>query len=367
LIVNAISKISFSALVALCVMPVSVALAECVDDTDSMSTLRQMVDQVPEEQRRQGWFEISERTCVSIKWTGDVRENPANVDAFLDVWSQVRGVPATSRAMYKKQILVREGDQEFWLPIQEQLLPYLHDEVMHDGDVTLQLKRYGARPNEDVVFGVQEFLAGATELKQSPDEIARDALQTLIQEHPSASVREDLDRWIVDHDILLSFTTRESVAEIAVALVEFEAQLQPVMIMNSDWMVDTRYSDPERDRRYKELVVFHEYWHLKDHFDGVVELPRLQLNIDDARARIEELARRMWTAESRASYEEWKLATRLGVTDLMSWAPQPGDDENSEAAFLDAFYDRIMESDRHALDPRLKDAMHAEWKKIHER
>jgi hypothetical protein len=33
------------------------------------------------------------------------------------------------RALYESEVLVREGKQQFWLPIQKELLPYLLDEV----------------------------------------------------------------------------------------------------------------------------------------------------------------------------------------------------------------------------------------------
>ncbi len=113
-----------SILIALCLIPFTTSVAECVDDTDASTTLDVLAPQVPAEHRESGWFEISDRACVSVDWTGEVRENPENVTLFPDEWTQKLRVPATSRALFKNQVLVHEGDQEFWLVIQEHLLQF---------------------------------------------------------------------------------------------------------------------------------------------------------------------------------------------------------------------------------------------------
>lgn len=63
-------------------------------------------------------------------------------------------------SMYKHECLFSEGTDEYWMPIQEQLIPFLEDEVAEGEEATFYLRWIGVnRETEEIdwVFWISEF------------------------------------------------------------------------------------------------------------------------------------------------------------------------------------------------------------------
>lgn len=83
---------------------------------------------------------------------------------LLTTWSKQFNPQNTTKLLrvHKHECLFKEGKNEFWLPIQEQLLPYLRQEVDKGEDVTLYIRWMGINREVkeiDWVFWIAEFQA----------------------------------------------------------------------------------------------------------------------------------------------------------------------------------------------------------------
>ncbi len=318
----------------------------CVAPDDIRRSLREATLGITPQLLAEGWYELDKRLCTTVQWTGDKRPLPAPVATFMEGWMERTKLAPEARKLWSQEIRVREGEREYWLLIQDALLPPLEEEIGRGGTVTLQFKRFGAPPNGPVVMQVQEFLAGgllpsesalralttpASEAARPADSAAgagipRQAeataanrmLRDLIKNHPDEELRAELDRWIREGAVYLTEQLEGRPAEMVVGLVPVGADHKPVVMMNPEWLTGTAGRDATTDRRYKELVVYHEYIHLKDHFNGTH--PLMLMSIDPIRAQAErvERAQSIWIAEYRAVRAEWEYAKRMGLQELMS-------------------------------------------------
>jgi len=63
-------------------------------------------------------------------------------------------------SMYKHECLFSEGTDEYWMPIQEQLIPFLEDEVAEGEEATIYVRWIGVNRETaeiDWVFWISEF------------------------------------------------------------------------------------------------------------------------------------------------------------------------------------------------------------------
>lgn len=341
------------------------AYADCIDAADTPSRLSQMLDRIPESRQKSGWYEVSGSLCVSVIWTGELRPVAQQTAHFLDNWIVQMGVAPRVRDAFETEIQVSEHGQSYWLVIQENLMDGLRQDVVAESQVTLQVKRFGAISGGPQVFGIQGLAAGATQITHAvpkptnPSEVLRD----LVQNHPRVEIREELNQWIEQARVSLSFKFNVDVSEMSVALWEVNGAYTPVLFMNTKWMLGSDLEDPKRDRRYKELVLYHEYSHLRDHFDNVIPIDPLGVDVDYVENNLEAFAEKIWKAEYRATFAEWELARELGVLSLMPRYPK----EVNQLEFLDAFYAVFSKSEANISDERLLPRLRAVWKKIYAR
>lgn len=63
-------------------------------------------------------------------------------------------------AFFKQELLVREGEIEFWVPVQEPLIPYMEDELEVGQLMTIYIRLLGAVPSDqsmEFVYLLNEF------------------------------------------------------------------------------------------------------------------------------------------------------------------------------------------------------------------
>ena len=95
---------------------------------------------------------------VDVVFTGRTRALPEDRRLTIEYWAKTFGVDLAAIRTFEKEIEVREGGKAYWLPIQNILIPPLHEEVGKGGRATLFLVLIG-RKNKDYVFIVNEFNA----------------------------------------------------------------------------------------------------------------------------------------------------------------------------------------------------------------
>ncbi len=94
----------------------------------------------------------------TVRYLGKTRAIQAERLIFIEMWAQSHRMSSIIVEAFEKEILVREEDQSYWLPIQNVLIPHIEKEVKENASVTLFLVFAGAIKN-DQVFLVNEFKA----------------------------------------------------------------------------------------------------------------------------------------------------------------------------------------------------------------
>lgn len=144
---------------------------------------------------------------------------------------------------------------------------------------------------------------------------AESALETLIREHPHPEVSKTLDRWIRDKRVYLSFSGDSMPPDITVNFSLWGKRRVPVLVANPDFLLSRRRLSRDDEKVDRELILFHEYVHLRDHFSGTIKLrrqPRTESEITD-------YAKFLWRSESSAFHAQWHYARERGLTHLMPW------------------------------------------------
>ena len=100
-------------------------------------------------------------TKTRVTFRGGLRAIPSARKLFIAAYlGKVRGRPEWVD-LFQQEIRCREGDRDFWLPIQEPVLVYFRDEVVAGATVDLYATWLGAHrlgDGLDWVFVVNEFL-----------------------------------------------------------------------------------------------------------------------------------------------------------------------------------------------------------------
>ena len=130
-------------------------------------TFQSVIDQHAESARSTDFLFTGDNfpSRATVTYTGQKRTLPAKRAEFVvKYFKNVLHQPEHA-ALFKSEILVREGARELWVPIQESLLPSLSSEVAAGGQVTLFAIWLGAfRQGKSVewVFAINEFEASGS-------------------------------------------------------------------------------------------------------------------------------------------------------------------------------------------------------------
>ena len=89
-------------------------------------------------------------------FTGQVRPIPTETQVLINRWAKAMGHGETTAALFTSEIEVQQGNEVYWLPVQEQLVDALRGEVPAGRQVHLYFLLIGAYKLVPV-FGVNEF------------------------------------------------------------------------------------------------------------------------------------------------------------------------------------------------------------------
>jgi|SRR5664279_1481934 len=96
---------------------------------------------------------------VRVNYTGQVRAIEKSTADFLIAWQKAgyaSNLPATVESTFQSEVLVSQGKESFWLPIQTPLLPYLREEYPEGGVIDIYIAGIGAL-RENLVITINAY------------------------------------------------------------------------------------------------------------------------------------------------------------------------------------------------------------------
>lgn len=90
-----------------------------------------------------------------IKFTNKFRELSKTRKIFLSQWAKALGHPIKFIEQYKSEFLVKSGQVEIWIPMQEQVIPYMNKEIITNQEFNLYYIFVGAKKGKLVFLGTE--------------------------------------------------------------------------------------------------------------------------------------------------------------------------------------------------------------------
>ena len=115
-------------------------------------------------------------SLVKVTYTGQSRALSAKKREVIATWLKTYGPknPEYSH-LFETELLFTEGKEEYWLPVQAQVIPYFEQELQKGENVNLYLVWVGARRDSGKIEHV--FLVNEFEKKDDSDEMRNKRLQ----------------------------------------------------------------------------------------------------------------------------------------------------------------------------------------------
>lgn len=190
----------------------------------------------------------------------------------------------------------------------------------------------------------QSAVGKRAQLTQS-GQMVNEKLRRLVTNHPDPGVKVELNNWIANGTVWISYNSDRMPPEMAAELVSIDGKNRPVLVVNPNFILRSRSFDFKEDQFYKELVIYHEYIHLKEHLTGKNLLPS-PVSAKDSKA-VEKAMNQLWDGEFSATHAEWHLAKRLGREHLMGRVKKSIRENGETLGFLNAFYQSLIRSTTH--------------------
>jgi hypothetical protein len=140
---------------------------------------------------------------------------------------------------------------------------------------------------------------------------AQEALRVLVLSHPSPEISQDLNRLITNHQVYLNFQdhavgNEQNIA--AARLIRTPQGLLLTLVISPSLLLD-----PDMSHEFKQLVVYHEYIHIRQQLNRT-QPAWLLIGLRPDAATDEHL-RIFINAEMEAYEAECRLAEHIGATD----------------------------------------------------
>lgn len=103
----------------------------------------------------------SRPTEATVVYADSSRPTPAATMELIRGWVKALGIRADAPQLLTTELLFKEGDASFWLPVQSQLIPYMHKEAQAGQQIKILVAWVGAEGTDSTsvnwVFVVNEF------------------------------------------------------------------------------------------------------------------------------------------------------------------------------------------------------------------
>jgi len=157
------------------------------------------------------------------------------------------------------------------------------------------------------------FVGGGDFVKaqsQGMEERALSILQRLVSTHPKEEIREELQGWIRSGKVHVALSNR--IPSMSAGFMR--GTRQETLSVNPTFMFGTWQPSTAEDWKYKQLVIYHEHRHFREHFNGEVFF--VTQSEFQAEAPVE-TAERQWRGELSAELATWNFAKEAGIQHLM--------------------------------------------------
>jgi len=97
---------------------------------------------------------------VNVIYLGEKKKISSTRKTFIGEWAKTRKVGDEIVSLFEEELRFREGETEYWLPVQKQVVPHFNQELKPGDKVELFVIWIGARTEAgitDWVFLVNEF------------------------------------------------------------------------------------------------------------------------------------------------------------------------------------------------------------------
>jgi hypothetical protein len=101
-------------------------------------------------------------SIIRVTYSGKSRVISAERKRFVELWAGVYSTTPNFANLFKSEFLFKEGAEEYWLPVAQQLIPHFEKELRAGVTVDLYVVRTGGirtvnKPGADWLFLVEEF------------------------------------------------------------------------------------------------------------------------------------------------------------------------------------------------------------------
>ena len=93
---------------------------------------------------------------VRVMFTGESRAINKDKKKLIEMWVKTFQMKPEVATLFQKELLFKEGDTSYWLPVQSDVVPYFFKEVQPGGSVWLYAQLWGSAKGQYVVV-VNEF------------------------------------------------------------------------------------------------------------------------------------------------------------------------------------------------------------------
>ena len=93
---------------------------------------------------------------IICEYLGSKRDINKNAKTLIKYWSKSLSIDPKITNLYQKEILIKHENEEYWIPIQKQLIHYLDREVKKGDNIDLYIMMIGTWKT-DWIFIANEF------------------------------------------------------------------------------------------------------------------------------------------------------------------------------------------------------------------
>lgn len=187
---------------------------------------------------------------------------------------------------------------------------------------------------------------------------ANEVLKKLIRNHPEPGIRNELDQWITNKVVYLSYQSDKMPPEMGAELCLVGDRNVLVLVINPEFLVRPSKPNVIDDLKYKQLVLFHEYTHIANHLSHKAKMETTMFDKKTAPQK----ALNMWNSEWFATEAEWILAKKLNAKHLVPSIDLEIKKHGEQVGFLEGFYKMISNSATISNGPQY---LRPTWQKIY--